>query len=326
MLFRKVSSSLLPLLHTAVGSPAPSRSSEASLRRAAATIPQGAKWQIEIHDPLDFSGSGPLAPADAKVWTLDLWNAIKKGDDGKTTVQKLRERNGNDIVVICYFNGGGVQIWDEDYDAFANYKYGGLPGWEGEYYVDVSAPEVVRLMRARVANGIAGGCDGFDPDNVDAYSQGLTSKDGKTKLDEAAYVAFLAALAEPIHAAGKLLGQKNAGDLTEALLAGGTTDFAVLEGCIADNFCEDFRSAYVEKGLAVLQIEYPASVQLPESEEDNEDAVCPTAKASEADFRTVCGSPIQGFSTVIKHDGGVCGLDGFVEYCDGSVVITPTEK
>ncbi|KAK9418185.1 putative Glycoside hydrolase superfamily [Seiridium unicorne] len=305
----------------ALGSPSP-RSHILTPRAVA--IPQGAKWQIEIHDPIDFSGSGTIEPADARIWTLDFWETIAKDDDGKTAIQKLRERNGDDILVVCYFNGGGVQIWDGDYDSFAGYTYGGIGDWDGESYVDVSAQTVVDLMLARIEKGIAAGCDGFDPDNVDAYSQDLTSKDGTTKLDESAYVTFLGKLAEPIHAAGKLLGQKNAGELTADLLAGGITDFAVLESCLEYGFCADFASTYGEQGKAVLQIEYPASVQ---ATTDNDDTVCPTEPASDADYETVCGSIFHGFSTVIKQDGGACGLNGFAQYCDGaSVVVTPTES
>lgn len=217
-----------------------------------------------------------------------------------------------------------MQIWDEDFDSFAGYTYGGIGDWEGEYYVDVSAQRVVDLMIARIQKGIAGGCDGFDPDNIDAFSQGLTSKDGKTKLNESAYVAYLGKLAKPVHAAGKLLGQKNAGELTEDLLGGGITDFAVLENCLQWDFCADFESAYSEQGKAVLQIEYPESVQ---ATTDDDDTVCPTSAASDADYEAVCGSPFQGFSTVIKQDGGSCGLNGFAQYCDGAgVVVTPTES
>ncbi|KAH6660102.1 glycoside hydrolase superfamily [Truncatella angustata] len=294
------------------------------LTARATTIPQGAKWQIEIHDPIDFSGSGAIEPADAKVWTLDLWEAIGEDDDGKTAIQKLREHNGDDILIVCYFNGGGVQIWDDDFNSFSGYTYGGIGDWEGEYYVDVSAQTVVDLMVARISKGIAAGCDGFDPDNVDAFSQELTSKDGETKLDESAYVTFLGELAKPIHEAGKLLGQKNAGELTEGLLAGGITDFAVLESCLEYDFCTDFEEAYAQQGKPVLQIEYPASVQ---ASTDDDDTVCPVSPASDADYESVCGSPFGGFSTVIKQDGGACGLNGFVQYCDGQgVVVTPTES
>lgn len=216
-----------------------------------------------------------------------------------------------------------MQIWDEDFDSFSNYTYGGINGWDGEYYLDVSAPAVVDLMLARIEKGIAGGCDGFDPDNIDAYSQGLTSKDGTTVLDESAYITFLGNLAEPIHAAGKLLGQKNAGELTQGLLSAGITDFAVLEDCVKWDFCEDFESAYAELGRPVLQIEYPDSVQ---ASTDDDDTVCPIQPANDADYEAICGSPFSGFSTVIKHDGGACGLDGFAQYCDGGdVVVTPTE-
>ncbi|KAI0136650.1 glycoside hydrolase superfamily [Xylariales sp. AK1849] len=293
-----------------------------ALTSRAVTLPQGAKWQIEIHDPIDFSKTGPIQPADAQVWDLDLWQAIDSDSSGKTAIQKLRERNGASTLVICYFNAGGVQESDEDYASFNGYKYGAIGDWEGESYVDITAPKVVELMLARVQKGLDAGCDGFDPDNVDAYSENLVSKaDGKTKLDEAAYIAFLGKLATPIHAAGKVLGQKNAAELTAGLLKNNITDFAVLEDCLEDSFCDVFETNYAENGKAVLQIEYPKSVQ-PTS--DGDDVVCPSVNASDADYKTVCGSPIKGFSTVIKQDGNGCGLNGFVEYCDGTgYVVTP---
>jgi hypothetical protein len=65
------------------------------LTSRAVTIPQGAKWQIEIHAPIDFSGTGAVEPADAKVWTLDFWEATSEDDDGTTAIQKLR---------VCFFS------------------------------------------------------------------------------------------------------------------------------------------------------------------------------------------------------------------------------
>lgn len=60
------------------------------LTARAVTIPQGAKWQIEIHSWLDFPESGTIEPADAKVWTLDFWYAIGEDEAGKTVIQNLK--------------------------------------------------------------------------------------------------------------------------------------------------------------------------------------------------------------------------------------------
>lgn len=141
-------------------------------------------------------------------------------------------------------------------------------------------------MTARLDLAVTKGCDGVDPDNVDAYNNenglGLTSADA---------VDYLRFLADAAHARGLAIGLKNAGDIVGSVLS--FTEFQVNEQCIEYEECDLF-APFISAGKPVFHIEYPSSAP----------SLTGNAKTDS------CRSP-NGFSTVLK----TLALDAWVETC-----------
>lgn len=176
-------------------------------------------------------------------------------------------------------------------------------------------------MKARLDLAVEVGCDGVDPDNIDAWAQDGDDPTGFS-LKSSDYVNYLTNLAKYAHSietkAGNplLVGQKNAPEIADQLVS--VLDFAVLESCRGSTdsdkegepFCADFQS-YVAAGKPVLQIEYPPSVS-------------ETGSVSSSDQAYYCDEDDEdkGFSKVIKWASEQ--LDGWGQYCGGESFTTPT--
>lgn len=212
--------------------------------------------------------------------------------------------------MLCYFNAGAVQSWDSDLDSFPEDVRGKTLGgdYTDEWYLDIRDARVRDIMKRRLDAAVDVGCDGVDPDNVDAWVQS-DGKDvtgfGLTKEDFASYLEDLAKYAHSIETqAGSnlLVGQKNAQSLASRLVS--TLDFAVLESCREWKFCGNFQQ-YVSAGKPVFQIEYPESI-------------LKLGKLSPEDQRFHCeGSEHadEGFSKILKRASAQ--LDGWGQYCGG---------
>lgn len=143
-------------------------------------------------------------------------------------------------------------------------------------------------MKARLDLAVKKGCDGVDPDNVDAYSNG--SGFDMTPTDAVDYVTFLANAA---HARGLSIGLKNAAEIVTDVLS--LVQWAVNEQCEEYSECDAFQD-FIGAGKSVFHIEY-----------------LPSAPAvSQAMRNTICeGENPAGFSTVIKKEN----LDDWAMAC-----------
>jgi hypothetical protein len=236
----------------------------------------GISWQIEIDSPLTTAQT----TEDYAVFDIDLF------DNDATTIAAL---HSNSRKVICYFSAGSYENWRPDASNFTSADYGNaLDGWPGEYWLDTNCPNVRNIMTARLQLAVTKGCDGVDPDNVDAYdnNNGL----GLTQADAVNYVQFLATTA---HSLGLAVGLKNALEIVPQVIA--DVDYAVNEQCVQYSEC-DGETAFITAGKPVFHIEYPDSAP-------NVDA---TTKA------TICDAPnTQGFSTLLKE----MSLNDWAEAC-----------
>lgn len=177
-----------------------------------------------------------------------------------------------------------------------------------EWYIDIRDARVLELMKRRLDAAADIGCDGVDPDNVDAWvesdGEDITGF-GLTPEDYASYLEELAEYAHSIETqAGHnlLVGQKNAQSLASRLVS--TLDFAVLESCREWEFCGDFQQ-YVSAGKPVFQIEYPKSI-------------LEQGELSQADEKRYCGGTgyaDEGFSKILKRASAQ--LDGWGQFCYG---------
>ncbi len=179
---------------------------------------------------------------------------------------------GTDIVVrdswdtpapgafsICYVNGFQTQPGEEERwegvnsDLLLRDDSGQPvidPDWPDEFVLDTTSES----NRIRIANIISddlnrcakSGFDAVEIDNLDTYTrfEALT-RDGSVELARL--------YGEVAHAAGMLIGQKNAAEDTELFEGHGGFDFAVTEECLGWNECAAYTNVY---GQAVISIEY----------------------------------------------------------------------
>jgi hypothetical protein len=176
----------------------------------------GTTWQIVLLNPPTLPTTSSTPP-QFDVWDIDLF------DNSASTISRIHHLNSK---AICYFSAGTYEDWRPDASQFQPSDLGSpLSDWPGERWLNISSPNVRRIMLARLDLAVAKGCDGVDPDNVDGYDNdnGL----GLTQADAVAYVKFLA---EAAHARGLSIGLKNAGDIVPDVID--QTEWSVQEQCI----------------------------------------------------------------------------------------------
>ncbi|KAF2207827.1 glycoside hydrolase family 114 protein [Cercospora zeae-maydis SCOH1-5] len=232
-------------------------------------------WQIILSKPLNRT-SLPSVP----VIDSDLF------DNPKSTWTAAKARN---IKTICYFSTQ-YEDWRPDAAKFTSQPQNlgnSLDGWPGERWVNTRATEIRNIMRARIQEAKARGCDAIDPDNIDAYLHSGGGF-GLTQSDAVDYVRFLAAEAHKLDLA---VGLKNGDDIVPQLVD--SVDFAVVEECQANSDltsgsgyydeCGKYQ-ALIKKGKAVFSIEYVEGTP------------------SKATVQRICKNVIaKGFGVLIKH-------------------------
>jgi endo-alpha-1,4-polygalactosaminidase (GH114 family) len=259
--------SFLSSLSTALGSACAAPAAEPSTPAASAGATwrplAGATWQIVLDNPLDSTSF------DASVYDIDMF------DNTASTIDSLHSLGRK---VICYFSAGSYENWRSDASEFTKSDYGsGLDGWPGEYWLDTNSDNVRRIMTARLQLAQSKGCDGVDPDNVDAYNNdnGL----GLTTADAIDYVTFLANGAAALNMS---VGLKNAEEIIGDVLP--LMQWSVNEQCEVYTECDQFQP-FIAAGKPVFHIEYP----------DSAPDVTAAQKAK------ICGDKTAaGFSTVLK--------------------------
>jgi hypothetical protein len=254
--------------------PAPAAEPSGTTTAAVWQPTAGTSWQIVLANPVDSTSD------DAEVYDIDMF------DNTASTIDNLHSLGRK---VICYFSAGSYEDWRPDAKNFTTSDYGnGLDGWPGEYWVNTKSENVRNIVTARLQLAKSKGCDGVDPDNVDAYNNdnGL----GLTQADAVDYVTFLANGASAL---GMSIGLKNGGDIIGDVLP--LMQWSVNEECEQYTECDKFQP-FIEAGKPVFHIEYP----------DSAPNVTAAQKATYCDDKTVAG-----FSTLLKE----MGLTDWVDAC-----------
>lgn len=212
-------------------------------------------------------GGGPGAPAPTPRWlpdAADTWQWQLKGsidtrhdvavydvdlfDTPQATIDLLK---GRGTRVVCYFSAGSAEDWRADFGRFTATDLGQrLDGWPGERWLDTRSANVRAIMKTRLDRAAARGCDGVEPDNMDAFANpsGL-SLDATTQRD---FNRFIAAEA---HARGLTVGLKN--DIDQLAALEPQFDFAVNEQCHEFDECDGYR-VFTARGKPVFNAEYLA--------------------------------------------------------------------
>lgn len=203
--------------------------------------PSLAPWVPQVGDTWQWQLTGTIDTGyDVKVYDIDLFD---------TPDAVFGTLHGQGRYVVCYFSAGSAEDWRPDYHQFKPADLGNrLGGWPGERWVDTRSANVRGIMKARLDMAKARGCDGVEPDNVDAY----TNKPGlpltyATQLD---YNRFLASEAR---ARGMKVALKN--DVDQLADLAPSFDFAVNEQCHQYKECGGY-SAFTGAGKPVFNAEY----------------------------------------------------------------------
>jgi len=223
-------------------------------------------WQIQYSGEMDYS-------LDVQVFNLDLFD---------TPAADIAALHGRGIYVMCYFSAGSLEDWRPDADQFPGAVLGeDMAGWEGERWLDIRRADLLApILEARLDLAVAKGCDGVDPDNVNAYEN-----DTGFPLTAGDQIAFNIYLSEAAHARGLEIGLKN--DLGQVLKLEPYFDWMLNEECFTYQEC-DLLLPFVQAGKPVFVIEY----DLPTEE------FCPQALEL-------------GFNALLKD----LELDAYVEAC-----------
>ncbi|XP_041356005.1 uncharacterized protein LOC121373427 [Gigantopelta aegis] len=226
-----------------------------------ATIPQGATFQWQLTQTVDTSVS-------ADVFDIDLFI---------TSAATMSTLKSSGKIVICYFSAGSYENWRPDVGSLPSSVLGNtLHGWPDEKWWNVTDDDVRDVISARLDMAVTKGCDGVEPDNVDAYDNnggglGLTMSD----LED-----FLFWIAEEAHNRNMSVGLKNALSLIPAVES--DFDWALNEECFDYDECSEY-FPFINSGKAVFHTEYV-------------DAVADGA----AKITAVCGNVPSDFSTIVK--------------------------
>ncbi|KAJ5698427.1 hypothetical protein N7462_000432 [Penicillium macrosclerotiorum] len=241
----------------------------------------GAKWQIQLVNPVQDISMG------ADIFDIDLF------DNTAATISKIHKTGAK---AICYFSAGSYEDWRPDASKFLESDMGDeLDGWPGERWLNVKSANVRTIMKSRLDLAVKKGCDGVDPDNIDAY--GNDSGLDLTKANSIDYVNFLASEA---HSRGLSIGLKNGGEIIPDVI--GKMQWSVNEQCAQYDEC-DVYAAFTEANKPVFHIEYSGEI-------DSKRRLM--ARVTNSEKSTACNAPnSENFSTVIKN----MDLDAWVEYC-----------
>lgn len=153
-------------------------------------------------------------------------------------------------------------------------------------------------MHSRIALAVDKGCDGIDPDHVDAYahSNGL----GLSRDDAVDYVDWMASVA---HGRNLSVGLREAPDVVPSLV--NRVEWGVSVGCVERGDCGRFL-AFAGAGKPVFHVEFTKSDVHDDDDDDDGD------EALTKERERVCGyDGIGDFSTIFKNRD----LDDWVGTC-----------
>jgi hypothetical protein len=194
----------------------------------------GVKWQIQLINAVSDT------TVNADVWDIDLFD---------NTADRITTLKAKGHKVICYFSAGTYEDWRPDISKFDTTDLGSnLDEWPGERWLNIKSDKVRAIISSRLDMAKAKGCDGVDPDNIDAYanSNGL----GLTEGDS---IDFLNFLARESHSRGMAIGLKNGGDIIGSVIE--IMQWSVNEQCAEFKECGVY-AAFTEVDKPVFHIEY----------------------------------------------------------------------
>ncbi|KAJ5510640.1 hypothetical protein N7453_002743 [Penicillium expansum] len=213
----------------------------------------GTKWQIILKS----NDGAPISTSvDAPIYDIDLF------DNNKTVISDLQKMGRK---VICYFSAGSFEDWRADAGDFKDADKGkDLDGWPGEKWLNVTSPNVRKIMQTRLDIAVTKGATV----SILTTSMGMTTRTS--------------------HSRGLSVGLKNGGDIIDSVIK--NMQWCVNEQCAEFDECDTYAS-FIEADKPVFHIEYP------KGDSTNNNNSVTTAQAKSACTANSSGN----FSTVIKN-------------------------
>lgn len=202
--------------------------------------------------------SGVWSPAPGETWQWQLTGAVEGWPDVAmvdldlfdTDAETVRSLHEEGRVLVCYFSAGTAEEFRADVGSLPAAAIGrAMEDWPDERWLDVMHPAVRALATERLDRAAALGCDGVEPDNVDAYA----NRSG-LPLNATEQLSFNRFLADEAHARGLSVGLKN--DLDQVGSLEPWFDWALNESCAAYDECGVLRTFTEEAGKAAFHVEY----------------------------------------------------------------------
>ncbi|CAM3037406.1 endo alpha-1,4 polygalactosaminidase [Vibrio mytili] len=202
-------------------------------------------WQLENYNNLTID-------PEVEVYGVDLFDGIDEG-----VISNLKKQGKK---VICYFSAGTREDWRPDagdFSADSVIANGGMQDWAGEVWLDISNQKALNdsikpIMAARLELAAQNGCDGVEPDNVDAFENTEETQGYINSDDQLSYNKWLATVA---HEKGLSIGLKNDVGQTDELVD--YFDYAINEQCFAyGNECTTYEDNFLKQNKAVFNQEY----------------------------------------------------------------------
>ena len=212
---------------------------------AATPPPKNASSGIWIPKPgtsFQWQLTGKIDPSvAAEIYDIDLF------DTSKEDIEALHK---NDRKVICYLSAGSWEDWRPDNDELPVSVIGKeYEGWEGENWLDIRRIDLLSpTMLKRLDLAKQKGCDGIEPDNIDAYEADTGFP--LTYQDQLNYNKWLA---EEAHKRGLSIGLKNDEEQVQDLVQ--YFDWALTEDCFDQYWCDSMKP-FITSGKAVFMTEY----------------------------------------------------------------------
>uniref|UniRef100_A0A7V4E2H8 Endo alpha-1,4 polygalactosaminidase n=1 Tax=candidate division WOR-3 bacterium TaxID=2052148 RepID=A0A7V4E2H8_UNCW3 len=177
-----------------------------------------------------------------KVYDLDLFEAPK------WVVDSLKKKGK---IVIAYINVGAYENWRPDAKDFPPEILGNeYKGWPGERWIDIrQIDKIAPIIRRRFDLAVEKGFDGIHPDNIDAFEN--ETGFNITYEDQLRYNLWLS---QEAHKRNLIIAQKNVPSMAKDLYK--YYDFAILENCFIEGWCNTFALYYINNSKPVFAIEY----------------------------------------------------------------------
>ncbi len=207
-------------------------SNKKDCKAKSAVLRPGMKWFWQLTEP--------IKDVNVSVYDIDLF---------EYSSERIRALHDKNITVVCYFNAGAFEPYRPDSEMFSKEVIGKiLEGWSDEFWLDVRSNTVKNIMLKRLDLAKEKGCDGVEPDNVDAYAN--PNGFSLSYKDQLNYNAWLC---EEAHKRSLLIGLKNDLDQVNDLVD--CFDFAVNEECFFYDECNKL-IPFIKRNKPVFGVEY----------------------------------------------------------------------